>query len=230
MIFRQIPNSKYYEAAKEGYIRRIGGNVLKGYSNKKRNGYVSVNLSEDNVQKTWTIHQLIALTYPEICGEYFEGAEIDHINTITTDNRAENLHWVKSRKENMNNPLTKENCKKAYTEEHREITRKRMLENNPTKQEGFWTEERRKACSERQKGKKHKAESIELMKERAKGRYLGGKSSKAQAVICIKPNGEEQYFDAYRTAERTTGISHSTIKRLITNNKPDKYGNIWKLY
>ena len=37
---------------------------------------------------------------------------IDHINTIKTDNRAENLRWVTA-KENMNNPLTRKQLSEA---------------------------------------------------------------------------------------------------------------------
>lgn len=49
----------------------------------------------------------IALTFPELIqNEYFEGAEIDHIDTDRLNNRPSNLRWV-TRKENANNPLTR---------------------------------------------------------------------------------------------------------------------------
>lgn len=38
--------------------------------------------------------------------------QIDHINTIKTDNRIENLRWV-TLKENMNNPLTRKHASNA---------------------------------------------------------------------------------------------------------------------
>lgn len=48
---------------------------------------------------------------------------IDHINTIRTDNRVENLKWV-THKENCNNPLSIEHYRgvhtgKQFTEEHK---------------------------------------------------------------------------------------------------------------
>lgn len=50
----------------------------------------------------------IAITYPELVqNEYFEGAQIDHIDTNPLNNHPSNLRWV-TPKENINNPLTKE--------------------------------------------------------------------------------------------------------------------------
>ena len=51
--------------------------------------------------KCYKIHRLVAFAFPEICGEYFEGAEVNHKNAIKTDNRAENLEWI-THKQNCN--------------------------------------------------------------------------------------------------------------------------------
>lgn len=51
---------------------------------------------------TRCVHRVI---YETFIGEIPDGYEIDHINTIRTDNRLENLRCV-THKENMNNPLS----------------------------------------------------------------------------------------------------------------------------
>ena len=67
---------------------------------------------------------LVAKTFPELVqNEYFEGAEIDHIDTDRLNNQPANLRWV-TRKENLNNPLTIINNsnaqkQKKFTLEHR---------------------------------------------------------------------------------------------------------------
>ena len=57
----------------------------------------------------------IAITYPELVqNEYFEGAEIDHIDTDPLNNHPSNLRWV-DRVGQMNNKLTKQHLSKALT-------------------------------------------------------------------------------------------------------------------
>lgn len=62
--------------------------------------------------KVWLVHRLIAFTYPEICGEYFEGAEVDHLDTVRDNNAATNLRWV-SRTNNHLNPITRQRMSEA---------------------------------------------------------------------------------------------------------------------
>ena len=68
------------------------------------NNYMKVLLSKEGKQQIYLVHRLVAQAFipnPD------NKPEIDHINTDRTDNRVENLQWV-TRKENCNNPLTKE--------------------------------------------------------------------------------------------------------------------------
>ena len=57
-------------------------------------------------RKQYKIHRLVARAFPEICGEYQEDLQVDHINGIKSDNRPYNLRWC-SIKENSNNPITR---------------------------------------------------------------------------------------------------------------------------
>lgn len=118
------------------------------------NGYCIITLgSTHKDRKRYYVHRIIAETFPEICGEWFNECEIDHINTIRNDNRAFNLKVV-SAKENSNNPLTIKHQREAklgkkmpkgFSEKQRDIhlgkkysieTRRKISEankNNPKK-------------------------------------------------------------------------------------------------
>lgn len=72
--------------------------------NKHKFGYLHIQLHKDNKNFTYRVHRLVAEAFiPNSDNKPC----IDHINTIRTDNRVENLRWV-THIENMNNPLTLE--------------------------------------------------------------------------------------------------------------------------
>ena len=121
-IWRKIEFLNGYEASNYGNIRSIDRVYVdkngKSYRRKGKllklhltnGGYLRLQLTD----KSYSVSRLIALVFPEICGEWFEGAEIDHINTIRTDNKPENLSWV-DRSGNLANPITKQHMADSHT-------------------------------------------------------------------------------------------------------------------
>lgn len=83
-----------YEVNQFGCIRSINrrwsGLILK--QQEKRNGYMYVSLFK-NGYKTLTVHNIVAHAFPEICGEWFECAEVNHKDENPKNNRADNLEW-----------------------------------------------------------------------------------------------------------------------------------------
>lgn len=68
----------------------------------KSTGYYAVSLHKNGVQKQMLVHRLVADAF---CEREDWHDVIDHINTDTTDNRAENLRWTTT-KGNVNNPIS----------------------------------------------------------------------------------------------------------------------------
>lgn len=92
----QIPEYPDYK------ISRLG-EVYSFKSGKKRvlrpslvNGYHQLILRKENKRKSFFVHQLMALTF---LGHVIKGHEqvVDHINSIKTDNRLENLRIISNR-------------------------------------------------------------------------------------------------------------------------------------
>lgn len=117
--FRKIPGLQHYWINKEGTVIREAYTIFGNYKNPAQNKRTfkekNIKLSTSNngyeyflarpENKVQQVHVCVAKAFPEICGEWFEGCAVDHLNTIRTDNRAENLK-VGTYKDNSNNPLT----------------------------------------------------------------------------------------------------------------------------
>lgn len=113
-IWKDIPGyNGRYQVSDIGRIKSIrNGNerILSG-SLVKRTGYISFSLCKDGEIKKFSAHRIVAEAFiPNVDNK----PEVDHINTIRHDNRAENLRWV-TRKENINNPISLERLRIAFT-------------------------------------------------------------------------------------------------------------------
>lgn len=108
----------------EGRCRNLNynhtGKAKEMNRNPGQSGRIYWGLSKDGVFQNYQAARWIAITYPEyVQNEYFEGSEIDHIDGDRLNNHPFNLRWV-TRKENMNNPVTR----KQHTKEHMETERR----------------------------------------------------------------------------------------------------------
>lgn len=78
---------------KDGRKRLWKGKIMKLTASS--NGYLQINLYiSKGVCREFRVHRLIASTFPEICGKWFEGAEVNHKTEIKSENQAFNLEWV----------------------------------------------------------------------------------------------------------------------------------------
>lgn len=128
-IWRDIPGWEGYKVSNKKRIRSVDrivikengktqfcpGKILTPHKDKK--GYNYINLWKNSKTKRCSLYRLVALSFQDICGEYFEGAEVDHLDTDRSNDIPENLRWV-DRKGQFKNKLTQKHMSESNTNNH----------------------------------------------------------------------------------------------------------------
>lgn len=88
-VWKNIPNYENYKISTTGKIKNINtGRILK-FSLRK--GYLSCNLSSNNIKKTYNIHQLVAKIFIK---NPKRKRLVNHIDGNKLNNNIDNLEWV----------------------------------------------------------------------------------------------------------------------------------------
>ncbi|CAL5983701.1 Conserved_hypothetical protein [Hexamita inflata] len=107
--YRDIDDFENYEVSNLGQIRnKQTGRILK--QRDRNNGYLSINLRQNKIKKTYLIHRLVAQAFLENPNNY---NEIDHINHDKYNNNVYNLRWI-SKSENSRNRTSYNNKSVKY--------------------------------------------------------------------------------------------------------------------
>lgn len=168
--------------------------ILKGHIDK--DGYIKVRLCPNSKErKTYFVHRLVGLAF--ISNER-QLPEIDHINTITSDNRVENLRWVNRSMNQLN-----------------EITRRRLSESNLGRK---WTDEQRKKHSLFLSGRKHGIPAL------LKANHM----HRSPVLMLDQDRNIILAFESIKEASSLMNIEKRRISDVCNNKRNKAGGFIWR--
>lgn len=199
--WRDIPGYEgLYQISSSGKVKSLPkyhskkDRILKG--NIDKDGYIKVRLClNPRTRKAYFVHRLVAIAF--ISNEK-KFPEIDHINTIKSDNRVENLRWCEH-KINMNNEIT---------------VKKRSLSRKGIK----FSAETIKKMSEAKKGKKLPPHVLSMLIERKQKpvKMVDGEGNTIAVFKRIKEAGD------------IMGISPQRISDVCLNKRNKAGGYKWE--
>lgn len=182
---------KYFLTENQEVFSQNTNKVLK---TRISHDYRYVSLWDNNKEKKCYVHIIVAKAYPEICGEWFEGCAVHHIDHNSQNNDPHNLII-----------LTQAEHKLLHAKS--EVTINRLRESHigqPAWNKG-------KHTKSGMEGKHHTDETKRKIREN---------STVKKPVVQLSLDGIViKQFESTIDAERELGINHSSISRCC-ENKP----------
>lgn len=241
-VWKKIEDYPDYEVSNLGRIRNKKTSlVLKSNVTKRKWKYLQpcVSLCYDGKGNTTVISRLVAKAFPEICGEWFDGCEVHHLDKNPENNRTDNLkvctkeeHYKYHSGENHNcygRPCSEETKKKIseklkgenhpfYGKHPSEETRRRM---SKSKMGRVLSEETRRRISKNRKGIVFTETHIEnIRKSRDKMR---------KPVYQYTLDGEfVREWESMCEVKRELGYSDRHISECCKGKLKTAYGFLWK--
>lgn len=86
-----------YEVSNLGRVRSLARRLKNGHFWVEKilvptfSNYMRVQLCKDGISKRHLVHRLVARAFPEICGRWFEGCVVHHMDCNPRNNAASNL-------------------------------------------------------------------------------------------------------------------------------------------
>lgn len=201
-----------YQVSSFGRVKSLkkstSGRVLKPIIT--RYGYLVLSLCKSGEMTIKRIHRLVAQAFipnPE------NKPQVDHINTVRTDNRVENLKWA-TRSENQNNPITKKRKSDIEVERNKNPD---VLKVKSEIMKALYRDEEFK-----------KRIQTAARSQTAKEKWYAN-SPQVKAVVHYDESGNEiERFKSVNEAVRQTGISSNSIINWCKHRCSPKNNHKWE--
>ena len=84
-----LPKERFFPST--GQVQLFDKKIISPNKVGRTKEYLQVHLYKDGKRHRFYVHRLVALHF---CDNHFDGAQVNHIDGIKNNNRAENLEWV----------------------------------------------------------------------------------------------------------------------------------------